>query len=144
MIQDQLLLFLEQLKIDLIDSLQANGRQVSLQTAGEIEIIQTNGTATLQVPGYLPLLESGRKPTSLSPVQGDVPMIQRILQWCRDKGIPDKAAWAIKKSIDKHGYKGTPGIISIPLGNDNINLRLTPVLNNIAGEIIDQLLQHLV
>lgn len=92
----------------------------------------------LELPGYVQLLETGRKPTSANAVPGNPPMIQRIQQWCREKGIPDKAAWAIKKSIDKHGYKGKPGILSIPLGDDNINSRLDILMPCIASAIIDQ------
>lgn len=66
-------------------------------------------------------------------------MIDRIKQWCMAKGIPDKAAWAIKKSIDKHGYQGTPGILSEPLGDDNINLRLTQAITPFADEIMNNI-----
>jgi hypothetical protein len=70
-------------------------------------------------------------------------MIQRIQQWCRAKGISGKAAWAIKKSIDKKGYKGVAGIITEPLGDENIGRRLSPVMNRIADQVIDEITKQL-
>jgi hypothetical protein len=137
---DQLSQFLEILRIDLINSLQANNVDATGQTAKELITVMDNNSVRLLVPGYMQLLETGRGPTGANAVQGDPPMIQRIQQWCQEKGIPDKAAWAIKKSIDKKGYKGKPGIITAPLGDDNINLRLEPFLEAIADGLTDQLI----
>ena len=131
--------FLESLKADIIHSLQSNGKYATGQTAQQI-IIETDGdNPQLQLPAYLQILESGRKPTSPNAPAGNPPMIDRIEQWCRAKGIPDKAAWAIKKSIDKKGYPGTPGIISEPLGDNNINLRLNQTIDPMADELTQQI-----
>ncbi|HZY36410.1 MAG TPA: hypothetical protein VFE53_07170 [Mucilaginibacter sp.] len=132
---EQLIQFLELLRTDVINSLQAAGSDASGQTAKSLTIVRDAGSLQLQMPGYMQLLETGRPPTSANPVAATPPMIQRIKQWCQAKGIPDKAAWAIKKSIDKKGYKGKPGILSQPLGDDNINQRLSPLLEKIADEI---------
>src|SRR5580704_6318558 len=132
---DQLIQFLELLKTDVINSMQANGKNATGQTAKQFIIAANGGNVQLQLPGYTQLLETGRGPTNSNAVAGNPPMIQRIQQWCQAKGIPDKAAWAIKKSIDKRGYKGKPGIMSEPLGDDNINQRLSPVLENLAHEL---------
>jgi hypothetical protein len=140
MTNDDLTTFLESLKTDLINSLQANGKMATGQTAQQITITSDGDGAQLQLPGYIQLLETGRGPTSSSPAAGDQPMIERIKAWCKAKGIPDKAAWAIKKSIDKNGYKGVSGILSEPLSDDNINLRLGPATENIADEIAQQIL----
>jgi hypothetical protein len=86
-------------------------------------------------------LEKGRVPTGKDAMPGNPPMIQRIMEWCEAKGISVKAAWAIKKSIDKKGYAGKPGILSEPLGGDNINLRLDPVMDDIATEISAELIK---
>jgi hypothetical protein len=137
---EQLILFLESLKTDVINSLQAAGSYASGQTAKSLTVVQDAGSFQLQMPGYMRLLETGRAPTSSSPIAGDPPMIQRVQQWCQAKGIPDKAVWAIKKSIDKKGYKGKPGILSNPLSDDNINLRLSPALGKIAGEVAQLLI----
>jgi hypothetical protein len=140
MTNDQLIQFLELLKIDVINSLQAEGSNATGQTAKMLTIAQDGDNLQLRLPGYMQLLETGRGPTSADAVAGDPPMIQRIQAWCQSKGIPDKAAWAIKKSIDKNGYKGKPGILSEPLGDDNIALRLDPVLEDTASLLIAQLL----
>jgi hypothetical protein len=140
---DQLTTFLETLKTDLINSMQAKGVITTGQTANQINVVNDNGNLQLQIPGYLQVLESGRGPTSKNAVAGDPPMIDRIQQWCREKGIPDKAAWAIKKKIDKVGYTGKPGILTEPLGDDNINLRLNQSLTTIADSITSQILNNL-
>ena len=140
MTTDQLTLFLESLRTDIINSLQAAGSDSAGQAAKSLIIVRGDDGFRLQIPGYMQLLETGRRPTGSNPVAGDPPMIQRIQAWCRAKGIPDKAAWAIKKSIDKKGYKGKPGILSEPLGENNISQRLSPALENMADEIAGLLL----
>ena len=137
---DQLIQLLEALRTDIINSLQAAGSDTTGQTAKSLTIVQAADGFQLRMPAYMQLLETGRAPTSSNPVAGNPPMIQRIQQWCQAKGIPHEAAWAIKKSIDKKGYKGKPGILSEPLGDDNINQRLAPILEKIAGEIGELLL----
>jgi hypothetical protein len=135
--------FLELLKTDIIHSLQANGKMATGQTAQQITVISDDDSARLEVPGYIQLLESGRGPTSADAIPGDPPMIERIKAWCQAKGIPDSAAWAIKHSIDKNGFKGVPGILSQPLGDDNINMRLAPAAEKIAGDIVQQIINSL-
>jgi len=143
MINDVLLDFLDSLKIDVIHSLQANGKLATGRSAQQITIVSEDNKAQLQLPGYLHILETGRAPTGPNPIAGNPPMIDRIKEWCASKGIPDKAAWAIKKSIDKNGYKGTQGILSEPLGDDNVNLRLNPATENIADIIAQQVIESL-
>jgi hypothetical protein len=131
--------FLESLKTDIINSLQAKGKIATGQTAQQIVVTSDNGSAQLQLPEYIQLLETGRGPTSSNPTPGNPPMIERIKQWCAAKGIPDQAVWAVKKSIDKKGFKGVPGILSEPLSEDNINFRLDPAANQVA----DAIMQHI-
>jgi len=132
--------FLESLKTDVIHSLQANGKMATGQSAQQITIVNDGDKAQLQLPGYLHILETGRAPTGPNPIAGTPLMIDRIKQWCAAKGIPDKAAWAIKKSIDKKGYTGMPGILSDPLGDDNINLRLSPATADVANEVMQNII----
>lgn len=127
------------LKTDVINSLQAKGSG-SEQTLQQITITKTDNSIQLQLPSYLLILEKGRGPTSQNPVSGNPPMIQSIQQWCREKGIDEKAAWAIKKKIDKVGYPAKPGVITEPLGEDNINNRLADPLNQLAEAITTQIL----
>jgi len=135
--------FLNELKSDIIHSLQSKGKMATGQTAQQITVEGDGDKAQLNIPGYLQELETGRGPTSKNALPGNPPMIDRIKQWCQAKGIPDKAAWAVKKSIDKNGYKGTPGILSEPLSDDNINLRLnqqaTQMANDITQNIADSI-----
>ena len=138
---DQLINLLELLKTDVINSMQANGKNATGQTAKKLTIVKDGNGVQLQLPGYMQLLETGRGPTGPDAVAGNPPMIQRIQQWCQAKGIPDKAAWAIKKSIDKKGFKGIPGLLTEPLGNDNINLRLNQVMDSIASAIGEELVK---
>ncbi|MBS1531851.1 MAG: hypothetical protein JSU01_16205 [Bacteroidetes bacterium] len=135
--------FPESLKADIKNSLQANGKLATGQTAQKITVTNDDDGAQLQLPGYLQLLETGRGPTSSNPVAGDPPMIERIQAWCRAKGIPGQAIWAVKKSIDKKGFKGTPGILSEPLSEENINLRLDPVARQIADIITQQIIDSI-
>jgi hypothetical protein len=140
--QDLLLSLLESLKTDVINSLQAAGSDTTGQTAKQITVVQQDSSVQLQLPGYLQLLESGRKPTGKGATPGNPPMIQRIREWCQAKGIPEKAVWAIKKSIDKKGFKGKPGILSQPLGDGNINSRLTLVLEEIAAALASEVVRN--
>lgn len=127
------------LKTDLINSLQSKGI-TSDQTISQIKTIDNGNQQQLQIPGYLQIVEKGRGPTSSNPVPGDPPMIQRIQQWCHEKGIPDKAAWAIKTKIDKVGYAAKPGTLSQPLGDANVSSRLDQSAGQIADEILTQIL----
>ena len=131
---------LTNIKTDLINSLQSKGSIATGQTAQQITVTTNDNNIQLQLPAYLIELEKGRGPTSKNAVAGDPPMIERIQQWCQAKGIPDSAAWAIKKKIDKVGYPGKPGILTQPLGNDNINSRLDQSLETLAGNISSQIL----
>ncbi|MFI5159137.1 MAG: hypothetical protein ACHQF4_09750 [Sphingobacteriales bacterium] len=138
-IEDKIIQFLETLKTDLVNSMQAKGTDASGQTAKQLTITIDCGKTQLEMPGYIQLLETGRGPTNKNAVASNPPMLQRIQQWCREQGIPDKAAWAIKKSIDKKGFKGKPGILSEPLGDDNINFRLKNLLDCVATVLDEQI-----
>ncbi len=127
---------LDALKTDLINSMQAKGSYGSGQAAKEITITAEGNKAQLQIPGILKTLEKGRGPTGKDAQRGSPPMIERIKQWCQEKGIPEREAWAIKKSIDKYGFKGKPGLLSEPLSTQNLDRRLKPVMESLAKEII--------
>jgi hypothetical protein len=131
--------FLQSLKTDLVNSLQTK----NITNTQEINIITNNQTQQLQIPSYLQIVETGRGPTSKNAQPGNPPMIQRIQQWCQEKGIPDKAAWAIKKKIDKVGFPGKPGLLTDPLSDDNINTKLDQTLEQMAANISNQILNVL-
>ena len=135
--------FLDSLKTDLIHSLQTRGKYATGQTAQQITIEVDANSYQLNRPAYIQVLETGRSPTGKNAIPGNPPMINRIKQWCQAKGIPDKAAWAIKKSIDKKGYKGLPGILSEPFSDANINLRLNHAAEPIADALVQQIIDSL-
>jgi len=143
MTNDHLISFLESLKTDLIHSMQVQGKYATGQIAQQITVSTDGNNAQLQLPGYLQLLETGRSPTGKIALPRNPPMIDRIKQWCQAKGIPDKAAWAIKKSIDKKGFPGTPGILSEPLSDANINLRLSQNTNPMADDIVQSIVDSI-
>ena len=143
MTNDHLISFLESLKTDLIHSMQVQGKYATGQIAKQITVSTDGNNAQLQLPGYLQLLETGRSPTGKIALPRNPPMIDRIKQWCQAKGIPDKAAWAIKKSIDKKGFPGTPGILSEPLSDANINLRLSQNTNPMADDIVQSIVDSI-
>jgi hypothetical protein len=139
MSQPEITQFLESLQTDLINSLQTK----NITNTQRIKIITNYQTQQLQIPSYLQIVETGRAPTSKNAQAGNPPMIQRIQQWCLEKGIPAKAAWAIKKKIDKMGYPGKPGLLTDPLGDDNINTKLEQSLEQMADNISNQILNAL-
>ena len=142
MTNDHITNLITSLKTDLINSLQSKGI-TSDQTISQIKTINNGNQQQLQIPGYLQIVEKGRGPTGSNPIPGDPPMIQRIQQWCREKGIPDKAAWAIKTKIDKVGYAAKPGTLSQPLGDENITNRLDQSAEQITEELITQILNSI-
>ncbi len=133
MSNEQLLNFLNTIRAELISALQTSGRDSSGQTSAQISITEDENAVKLEVPGYVRLLETGRKPTSNNAPRSNPPMIERIQVWCQEKGLSEKAAWAIKKSIDKKGFKGTPGLLDA-LTEDNLNQKLVPFLDNMADD----------
>ena len=135
MINQHLVTFLDALKADLINSMQSKGIDSTGQTIKQIMVKATDKNVQLEIPGVLQILEKGRGPTGKNAATGSPPMIERIKQWCQAKGISEKGAWAIKKSIDKKGFKGKTGILTEPLSDENIDRQLKAVLEILANEI---------
>ena len=133
---NQLTIFLECLKTDIINSMQAKGSYGSGRTAKEITITTEGNKAQLQIPFVLQVLEKGRGPSGKNARPSSPPMIERIKQWCQEKGIPEREAWAIKKSIDKYGFKGKPDLLSEPLSSENIDRRLKPVMQALSEKLV--------
>lgn len=127
--------FLNLLKNDVLNSMQAMGKAADAQTIDQMAVTKTSTGFQLELPGFLQILETGRAPTGKNAQTSNPPMIDRIKEWCLEKGIPEKQAWAIKKSIDKNGFKGKPGLLSNPLSAENIKHRVDPVLDQLASII---------
>jgi len=56
---------------------------------------------------YAPVMEFGRTPG------GKMPPIEAIEKWCKFRGIPEEAVWAVAKSIAVKGIK--VGTVEAPL-----------------------------
>lgn len=138
----QLIIFLNQLKTDLINSMQTKGSYTTGRLANDIKVMVEGDKAQLQIPGILQTQEKGRAPTSKNAPPGSPPMIERIKQWCQAKGIPEREAWAIKKAIDKYGTKPKPGLLTEPLSDENIDRRLKPVMEKMANELMANLVHR--
>ncbi len=134
---------LNTLRTDVINSLQANNRNATGKTIANLEIVTTETSGQLLAPWWIDALEVGRKPTGPNPEPGNPPMIDNIKEWVEAKGLPDSAAWAIKKKIDKEGYVGTPGVLSIPCGDDNVNMRTNEYCNKLADEYVLEMMDIL-
>lgn len=125
---------IEAIKTDVINSMQAKGRNATGETIAALESVLTPDNGQLLASWWIDALEVGRKPTSQGAIQGEPPMIDNIKAWCEAKGIDVSLAWAIKKSIDKNGYPGTPGVLTEPLSDDNVNMRLDEATSKMADE----------
>lgn len=104
----------------IVEQLQSNIPKASGRTAKSIEVeTKTQGNKTIMEvtgPSYIFELEFGRGPTKGS---GTGQVRKSIRQWIDDKGIipkeditEDQLSWAIATKIHKEGFKGTPGIIT--------------------------------
>ena len=135
--------FVDTLKTDVINSMQAHGRYASGKTAREITTNADDNASELSAPEYIDKLEDGRGPTSPGAPAGDPTVFEQIKAWCAIRGIDEKAAYPIAKSIHKYGYKGKPGVLTEPLGEDNINNRLNNTLEQLADNEVDSFLESL-
>jgi len=131
---DILTSFVDTIKNDVIHSMQANNRVGTGDTIKELTEVAGDDYVALLAPWWIDAQEYGRKPTSpTGPYQiSDPSFIDRLKAWCAAKGIVQGAAYAIKKKIDKEGYEGKPGVLTEPLGIDNINMRLDPICEQMA------------
>lgn len=137
-IQSALFSVVEGLKGDLVTSLQNANRVASGDTINAIESRADETSAQLLGPQYLYALQDGRKPTSPDAPAGDPTLFQQIQKWCAAKGIDQKAAYPITKSIHENGYPGTPGIIDEPLSDENVDKYLLKCLGDLSGLFVNE------
>jgi hypothetical protein len=93
-------------------SLRDNNRVVTGQTALSIKSTVKQDTLIFTGDDHITALEDGRKPTE-SGASGNG-FFEQIEQWVLDRGIPIEAAYPIYRKINREGYKGTEGLLSIP------------------------------
>lgn len=79
---------------------------------------------------YAKYIENGRKP-------GSYPPISKIKQWCAVKGISEKAAYPISRSIYKFGIKPKPFLLKS--FKDTRDLFISSLIQAYASEIITEL-----
>jgi len=131
------------IRADVANSLQEKGRFASGHTIEELQVVNVNESKVqLEAAPWTIFLETGRPPTSPDAPKGDPTVFQRIQEWIAFKGtIPASAAYAITQKIHKQGYKGTPGVLSNPLSDDNIDKRANEVAENLANLLITDFLK---
>lgn len=116
---------------DVINSLQANGRYATGDTIANLVDTVGEDYAALFAPWWIDALEYGRKPTSPGAPTGDPTLFERIEAWIAAKGL-DLNPYAVTKKIHKYGYPGTPGILTEPLSDDSIDKHVSEAANIIA------------
>lgn len=124
--------FIAAVKIDLVHSLQSNDRVASGKTVESINQVDLDGRSYLEANAYIENLEYGRPPTSPNAAKGNPTVFDEIQDWVISRGIPLGAAWAITKKIHEKGYPGTPGVLTTPLSEGNINNRLHKTMGDLA------------
>lgn len=128
------------IKTDVINSMQSKGRYATGETVAALETVVNDDTGQLLAPAYIDALELGRGPTSPGATAGDPPLIDKIKEWTAAKGI-DINPYAITKQIHKQGYPGKPGVLTEPLSDDNINMRVDEAMeiysDQLAKEVLD-------
>lgn len=120
------------LKVEVINSLHENGRFATGHTAQELQEVVSDKYAALLAPYWIDSLETGRKPTPPGTPASDPTLRENLAAWLSVRGIPENAAYAIANKIHKYGYPGKPGVLSVPLSNDNIDSVLAPGIDDLA------------
>ncbi len=132
-VQEQLLAVVNQLKADVIASMQQHDRYVTGRTAEALEVTDIGeNAAALWAPLYIDALEKGRGPTGTGVTKSDPDLYERIKEWCAAKGIDKRAAWPITQKIHREGYAGKPGVLTEPLSDENLNKRMQEGLGTLA------------
>lgn len=126
---------------DVIHSLQANGREATGATIKELQQATINNKVMLLAPSWITALENGRKPTPEGTPPSDPTLREALIPWLDARGIPQSAAYAVAKKIHQKGYKGTPGVLSEPLSDDNINRLADQAADNLATLLITSTLK---
>ncbi len=125
--------------VDLTHSIQAKGKYATGRTIQQLESAATDDSAQLLAPWHIGTLEFGRKPTRPDAPKGDPTLQEVIAEWCVSKGIDPKAAYPIAQKIHKFGFSGTPGVLTEPLGDANVDKRVTEVCGPLASLLTHQL-----
>lgn len=132
---DALNKIIDAIKQDLANSLQENGRFATGQTISELQPVVAENYAALLAPFWIDALENGRLPTPPGTPAGDPTLQQALIPWLSARGIPESASYAIAKKIHEKGYPGKPGVLSVPLADENISRLMEPGVNSLSAEV---------
>jgi len=128
----------DKLIIDLTNSIQAKGKSASGKTIAALESAANDDSSKLLAPKHITALEAGRKPTRPGAPTGDPTLLEIIKDWCQVRGIDEGMAYPITKNIHEKGYPGTPGVLTEPLGNANVNKRVDESLGKLAALVTNE------
>jgi len=105
----------------------------SLESANRVATGKTNAAIRSEsdangfkvyAPNHITALQDGREPTKDKTKKyknvSESEFFQSIVEWCRARGIDERAAYPIYRKVNEEGYEGTPNIIDDPI-NDIVN-----------------------
>lgn len=91
--------FLETMRMGLIDYLDSEDRNASGASRQSLQVVNVTNTAGQLIGAeWIEYVFKGRAP-------GKMPPIDRIADWCSDRGISRSLAWVIAKNIADFGTK---------------------------------------
>lgn len=88
--------FLEAIKLDMLDYMQAENRNATGKSAASLTVKATPKTGSLTGNAGIEYVFRGRGP-------GKMPPLSAIIDWCNARGIPRGAAWSIARKIAAAG-----------------------------------------
>jgi len=137
---------LDRVKEEIIEAMKNAGRVATGKTIDSLETEVNEDHAILYGASYIGILETGRGGYKGGP-QGNPSMIDSIREWVSAKR-PDlqgkeaeSFAWAVKKTIDKEGYKGTPGLFTQILNQVNIDAIVDEEIGNASIDVVDYIME---
>jgi len=105
-------------------SLESNNRVATGKTNASIRSEYDANGFKVYAPNHITALQDGRDPTKDKTKKytnvSESEFFQRIVEWCRARGIFEGSAYAIYRKVNEEGYQGTKGVIDDPI-NDIVN-----------------------
>lgn len=91
--------FLENIRLELIAYMDANGRNATGKSKESLQVVNVTGdSGQLIGADWIEFTFRGRGP-------GKMPPLNQIIDWCVAKGLPRSMAWIIGKRIAESGTK---------------------------------------
>ena len=114
-------------------NLESNNRVATGKTNAAIRFEADNNGFIVYAPNHITALQDGRKPSSGGGGKG---FFDDIVEWCRARGIDEKAAYPIYRKINREGYQGTPNVLNNPLDEIIKNTKFT-LAKGVKSEILN-------